>query len=132
MSRADKPRVLLVDDEPDILDFLDRVLRRSYAVTRAASALEALEILAAAGARFDILITDQKMPRMSGLELLAEIASTHPAMTRVLISGYTDSPEIAAAMEDGHLHAYILKPVDSGQVADVVDQAHRANRARSA
>lgn len=123
MEDRDKAAVLLVDDEPDILDFLERVLRRRYAVTRCASAEEAVGHLSVGA--FDILITDQKMPRVSGLELLAEAARRRPAMVRLLISGYTEVPEMEQAIEDGRLHNYILKPVDSQKVLEAVEEAYR-------
>jgi DNA-binding NtrC family response regulator len=122
-TEADKPSLLLVDDEPDILDFLERALRRSYQVTRfsdPAAALAAVKIRS-----FDVLITDQKMPGVSGLELLAAVADLQPDTVRVLISGFTDVPEIAQALAVARIHNFVLKPVDSEQLVEAIATATR-------
>ena len=108
---ATKPRILVVDDEPDMLDFLERVVRRRYEVTRCANGEDAMALLATQ--EFDVLITDHKMPRMTGLELLERLADSHPGMVRVLLSGYTDVPEVRRAADSGRIHHYVVKPVDS-------------------
>ena len=118
-----KPRLLVVDDEPDMLDFVERVMRRKYDVVRVANADEALAALAAGD--FDVIITDQKMPRMSGLEMLDRIAGSHPQLVRILLSGFTDMPDIQRAVERATLHGYVLKPVDSMKLLAAVDQAYR-------
>jgi DNA-binding NtrC family response regulator len=118
-----KPQLLLVDDEPDILDFLERALRRRYQVTRfsdPSAALAAVKVRS-----FDVLITDQKMPGVSGLELLEAVADLHPATVRVLISGFTDVPEIARAVAMARIHNFVLKPVDSEQLFAAIDLATR-------
>ncbi len=120
---SDKPRLLIVDDEPDMLDFLERVLRRRFAVTRASSADEALRVLEEG--EFEVLITDQKMPNVSGLELLERIRDRHPGLVRVLISGFTEVPDVQRAVDRCGIHNYILKPVDSQRLIEAVDQAYR-------
>src|SRR5262245_55475847 len=106
-----KPHILIVDDEPDMLDFLERVTRRHFVVTRCVNAEDALALLRTCD--FDVLVTDHKMPRMTGLELLDRIGDSHPRMIRVLLSGYTDLPEIRRAAAIGRVHHYVVKPVDS-------------------
>ena len=118
-----KPKLLVVDDEPDMLDFVERVLRRRFDVTRCSSAEEALTVLPDGG--FEVLITDQKMPRVSGLEMLDRIAGDHPRLVRILLSGFTDMPDIQRAVERAIVHAYVLKPVDSQKLLTVIDQAYR-------
>ena len=119
---ASKPKLLVVDDEPDMLDFLERVLRRRFAVTRTQSAETALEHLAAES--YEVLVTDQKMPRLSGLELLERIRSSYPLLVRVLISGFTEVPEIQRAIQKCAIHNYILKPVDSRKLLRAIDDAY--------
>lgn len=118
-----KPRLLVVDDEPDMLDFVERVMRRKYDVVRSTNGDEALAALA--DGPFEVIITDQKMPRMSGLEMLDRIAGTHPHLVRVLLSGFTDMPDIQRAIERATVHAYVLKPVDSMKLLGAVEQAYR-------
>jgi DNA-binding NtrC family response regulator len=119
----DKPKLLVVDDEPDMLDFLERVLRRRFDITRCSSAEEALETLAGGG--YEVLVTDQKMPRVSGLELLERIRDEHPRLVRVLVSGFTDVPDIQRAIDRCGIHNYILKPVDSARLLEAIDRAYQ-------
>ena len=120
---ATKPKLLIVDDEPDMLDFLERVLRRRFDVSRCSNAEEAIQRLASG--EFEVLVTDQKMPKVSGLELLDRIGDDHPNLVRVLISGFTGVPEIQRAIERCRMHNYILKPVDSESVLEAIDKAYR-------
>ena len=122
----DKPTLLAVDDEPDILDFLERVFRREYVVLRAGSAAEAEQVLAAGEP--DVIISDQRMPGKSGMELLGQVAETAPAVTRVLLSGFSDLPDITQAAESGLVHAYVVKPVDSRRLREAVQEARETAR----
>jgi response regulator RpfG family c-di-GMP phosphodiesterase len=126
-----RPRLLIVDDEPDMLDFLERVFRTEYEVVRATGAEEALTQLASR--RFDILVTDQKMPHMSGVELLERIAAEHAEqdLVKVLLSGFTDVPEIQRAVERCGIHNYIVKPVDSERLHEAVAEAVAVKEGRS-
>jgi adenylate cyclase len=123
MSSTVKPRLLVVDDEPDMLEFVERVARRRFQVTPCQTAEDALVELERGD--YDVLITDQKMPRVSGLELLGRIAGMYPHLVRVLLSGFTDLPDIQRAVADSHVHAYVLKPVDSHKLLTAIEQAYR-------
>jgi len=123
MSSSGKPRLLVVDDEPDMLEFVERVARRRFVVTPCSSAEDAIAELASGN--YDVLITDQKMPRVSGLELLGRISSQYPQLVRVLLSGFTDMPDIQRAVAECHVHAYVLKPVDSHRLLEAIEQAYR-------
>lgn len=123
MDESAKPCVLIVDDEPDMLDFLERVLRRRFEIHRCNSAENALKRLEER--TFDVLITDQKMPKVSGIELLEAASENYPEMLRVLISGYTELPTIQHAIQKCRIHNYILKPVDSRKLLEAVDQAYK-------
>lgn len=123
VAGPDKPRILVVDDEPDMLDFIERVTRRRFDVTRCANGEDALALLAER--EFDVLITDHKMPRMTGLELLERLADRYPRMVRVLLSGYTDVPEVHRAGANGRVHHYVLKPVDSKALLAGIDHAYQ-------
>jgi len=120
---AAKPSILVVDDEPDMLDFIERVTRRRYEVTRCANGEDALALLAER--EFEMLITDHKMPRMTGLELLERLGDRFPRMVRVLLSGYTDVPEVQRAGISGYIHHCVLKPVDSRALLAGIDHAYR-------
>ncbi len=120
---APRPRILVVDDEPDMLDFIERVTRRRFEVTRCTNGEDALTLLAEQ--EFDVLVTDHKMPRMTGLELLERLGDRHPRLVRVLLSGYTDVPDVERAGATGRVHHYVLKPVDSRGLLAGIDQAYR-------
>jgi YesN/AraC family two-component response regulator len=123
VGSPDKPRILVVDDEPDMLDFIERVTRRRFDVTRCANGEDALALLSER--TFEVLITDHKMPRMTGLELLERLADRYPQMVRVLLSGYTDVPEVHRAGASGRVHHYVLKPVDSKALLAGIDHAYK-------
>lgn len=123
MTPVVRLRLLAVDDEPDILDFLERATRHRFAVTRCGNGEDALVALERDA--FDLLITDHKMPRLTGLELLERIGDRFPAMVRILLSGYTDVPEVERAAAVGRVHHYVVKPVDSRALLVGIDQAFR-------
>ena len=123
-------RLLAVDDEPDILDFLERATRHRFAVTRCANGEDALGVLGREA--FDLLITDHKMPRLTGLELLERIGDRFPSMARILLSGYTDVPEVERAAAVGRVHHYVVKPVDSRALLAGIDQAFRVRAGQAA
>lgn len=118
---SEKPYLLAVDDEPDILDFLERVFRRDYLVLRAGNGDEAMKLLAEQAPQ--VMVSDQRMPGRTGLELLSEVREAHPGITRILLSGFSDLPEITAAAESGLVHAYVVKPVDSKRLKEAVTEA---------
>lgn len=117
-----KPKLLVVDDELDMLDFIERVLRRRFDVTRCRNAEKALEMLESGD--YEVLITDQKMPHLSGLELLERIGNRFPSLVRVLLSGFTEVDEIQRAVERCTIHNYILKPVDTRRLLHAIDEAY--------
>ncbi len=106
-----------------MLDYIERVLRRRFDVIRCRSAEQALEMLESG--EFEVLVTDQKMPRLSGLELLERLGTRHPALVRVLMSGFTEVPAIRKAAERCTIHNYILKPVDSSKLLSAIDDAYK-------
>jgi DNA-binding NtrC family response regulator len=120
-AHTQRPRLLLVDDEPDILDFLERALRRRYQVRRCSSASEALGELERCSA--DVLLTDQMMPQLTGLELLTQVAERWPDTVRVLISGFTEVRLLADALAVSRIHNFVLKPVDSRRLLEALDAA---------
>ncbi|WP_193409798.1 response regulator [Myxococcus hansupus] len=107
--------VLVVDDEPVVLDICARLLERDadLMVTLAASAEEALPLLTEQ--RFDVLVTDKNLPGMGGVELIAEARRLQPSLEAVMITGYASSESVVAAFAAG-ASDYILKPFDDLRV----------------
>jgi CheY-like chemotaxis protein len=101
-------RILVTDDEETIRKALEKRLRKSgHDVATAQDGMEALELLRSHS--FDLLITDYKMPRMDGLELLKQVRDVAPALPVLMITGTsTENPEIF--LEQG-AQAYLLKPI---------------------
>ena len=108
-AKTPPPSVLVVDDEPHALELLTRSLRKHAKVETAGSAEEAWERFRASDA-IDIVISDQRMPGMSGVDLLGRIAETHPSVGRILLTGYSDLDATVAAINRGRVHAYLHKP----------------------
>jgi HD-like signal output (HDOD) protein len=105
-------RVLFVDDEPNVLQGLKRMLRplrNEWHMEFAGGGQAALELLA--GARFDVVVTDMRMPGMDGADLLTEIMRRHPGVIRIVLSGQAEQEKLARAL--GATHQYLSKPCDA-------------------
>lgn len=118
-STPNKPVVLTVDDDPDVLAAVARDLRERYAdeyrILRADSgavALEALEALAERGTPVALILSDQRMPEMDGVTLLSRAAGLHPRAKRALLTAYADTDAAIAAINRSQVHYYLVKPWD--------------------
>lgn len=101
--------VLFVDDEENILSALKRVLRReNYQIITAASGQEGLKILDEH--KVQVVISDQRMPEMSGTEFLTHVRERFPNAVRIILSGYTDIDTITDVINKGHIYKFLLKP----------------------
>ncbi len=109
MAIEKKHTVLFVDDEQRVLKSLKRgLIGESYRTIFAASGMEALEILAEKPV--EVIVSDMKMPEMNGLELLQEVAKRHPDIIRLVLSGYSHTSTVLAAVNEGRIFRYITKP----------------------
>jgi response regulator RpfG family c-di-GMP phosphodiesterase len=101
--------VLCVDDEPNILKSLQRLLAgQGFELLLAQSGTAALQQLA--NRHVDLVMSDMKMPQMSGAEFLTEVARLYPATYRIILSGYADMESTLAAVNQGQIHRYLQKP----------------------
>lgn len=120
--------VLIVDDEQSILRSLQRVLRNERFHTWSASdAQTALEILGTEP--IDIIISDQRMPGMSGTELLTKVKERYPGVIRILFSGYSDFESIISAINDASVYKFISKPWDNKALVSLLDEVQKSNNA---
>ena len=103
------PKVLLVDDEPALLDGLRRQLRERYAVTIAVGGHAALDVLHTA-ADFAVVVSDMRMPEMDGATLLSLVRQRTPDAVRMLLTGQADVESAVAAINDGQIFRFLTKP----------------------
>ena len=116
--------LLIVDDEENILRALKRTLRQDgYEIHTASSAREGLDVLARIPV--GVIITDERMPEMSGTEFLSCVKSLYPGTVRIMLSGYTDLTVVTAAVNDGAIYKFLTKPWEDDALREDVRQAFR-------
>ncbi len=115
-ARAARPRILCVDDEPHILESLRDTLRRSFDVHTATSGVEALAKLGAEPQEYALIISDMRMPIMSGSVFLREARRVAPDATRILLTGYADLDAAVCAVNDAALFRFLTKPCTSEEL----------------
>jgi DNA-binding NtrC family response regulator len=123
--------MMVVDDEPANLRLLERLFRTDYEVIMAGSGEEALELLTQHDAA--VLITDQRMPGMTGVELLERTAVLRPRMVRIILTGYTDVETLVKAINSGNVYKYVTKPWNNDELRLTVSRAlehYETNKAR--
>jgi response regulator RpfG family c-di-GMP phosphodiesterase len=116
-----KPRILLVDDEERILRSLGMLLRMHYQVFATSDAHEALAILKRE--KIHVLISDQRMPVMTGTELLRQAREIAPTTIRILLTGYADADSAMDAVNESEIFRYINKPWGPKELRDTIAQA---------
>ncbi len=116
-----KATVLVVDDEQTIVQLLNEVLMPEYEVLTANDGQEALALLKRH--KVDVIITDQRMPRMSGTQLLEHSLSINPKIVKIILSAYTDTVDILSAINVCRINHYLVKPIDIDKLLEVVNRA---------
>lgn len=113
--------VLLVDDEPEILKVYAAALKRSSSDVRVEEHASAESALARESAEApDAVITDQRMAGLSGVDLLVEVARRWPHARRILVTGFADYVLVGDALNAGHVHGILAKPVQLRELLDLV------------
>lgn len=118
-----KHTILCVDDEVDNVEALERLFRKKYKVLKATSGPMALEILDQYPNEITVIITDQRMPLMTGVQMLEKAIEKHPRPIRLLLTGYTDLESVIEAVNKGQISRYLTKPWDPVDLQQTVDQA---------
>lgn len=121
-AQTSKPKILVVDDEPHNLDLLQRTFHRDFKVLRAESGEAALASLVH-NPDTAAIISDQRMPHMSGTELMLRVAKQYPNIIRIILTGYTDVTDLVDAINSGKVFKYITKPWEEEDLKAVVQQA---------
>jgi DNA-binding NtrC family response regulator len=114
-------KIMIVDDEPVNLRTLERLFRRDYQVVTAQSGAEALTMLQ----HHDValLISDQRMPEMTGIELMKNTVALRPQMVKILLTGYTDVSALIEAINCGLVYRYLTKPWNNDDLRMTVSRA---------
>lgn len=116
--------LLLVDDEENILSALTRLLRRDgYRILTAPGGSAALEALAQNDV--GVIISDQRMPEMSGTEFLSKVKELYPDTVRIMLSGYTDLNSVTDAINRGAIYKFLTKPWDDDLLRENIQKAFR-------
>ena len=126
---SERARILIVDDEEAILETMAFTFEDEYDVLTAPSAPEALGVLDA-HAPIAAVITDQRMPEMTGVEFLARVYERHPNTTRIILTGYADGDAMVRAINEGHVYAYVTKPWEPDELKQLVHRAVELHRLR--
>ncbi|HKQ71601.1 MAG TPA: response regulator [Polyangiaceae bacterium] len=121
MQSRVKDRILLVDDEPQVLVALEDLFCEKFVVFKSDSAEAALALLESER-DIAVVITDQRMPKMTGDELLARLGTTAETL-RILLTGYADLAAVVRAVNEGKIFAYVTKPWDANDLCLKVEQA---------
>ncbi|HMN67803.1 MAG TPA: diguanylate cyclase [Bdellovibrionales bacterium] len=128
-----KPKLLCVDDEPDILIALERLFKSHFEVLTAPSPAKALELIAE-HPDTAVVLSDFRMPEMNGVELLQQIRVLAPLTSRAILSGHIDIQQISTAINHADIHKFFLKPWENDyltlQMLSAL-QVHRTLRERA-
>jgi response regulator RpfG family c-di-GMP phosphodiesterase len=108
MAQTSRHCLLVIDDEADVCDSVHDLLRREFRVLKANSAAEGLRLLQEE--EVHIIMTDQRMPAVTGVELLAKVKARNPQAIRMLFTGFADLESIVAAINQGHVFQFLKKP----------------------
>ncbi len=130
--RRKRPRILCVDDEPQILESLQDTLYEHFDVRVAASGAEGLARLSDEPDEYALIISDMQMPEMPGSVFLREARRVAPDATRILLTGYADLDAAASAVNDGQLFRFLMKPCSEADLLGACHAALEQHRLRTA
>nr|WP_297401160.1 EAL domain-containing protein [uncultured Marinobacter sp.] len=123
-----RPTLLLLDDEENILRALTRILRRDgYRILSTTSIQEAFSLLAENDVQ--VIVSDQRMPEMSGTDFFSQVKAIHPDTVRIVLSGYTDLKSVTDAINEGAIYKFLTKPWDDKQIREHIQQAFQYHAA---
>jgi response regulator RpfG family c-di-GMP phosphodiesterase len=121
MTPPAKLCLLVVDDEPDVCDSIQDLLRRDFRVLKARNAAEGCRLMQEN--EVHIILTDQRMRQITGVEFLTRVRARYPQAVRLLFTGYADLEGIIAAINQGHVFYFLRKPWQPEELQAAVAQA---------
>src|SRR4051794_4409117 len=116
-----KKCLLIIDDEPNVCDSVHDLLRREFRVLKANSGEEGYRLMQQE--EVHIVMSDQRMPQITGVELLTKVKSRYPQAIRMLFTGFADLESIVAAINQGHVFQFLKKPWQPEELESAVRQA---------
>ena len=122
-TTPNKRPILVVDDEPEILHSLKSLLRQDFHVHTANSGMEAMQVLQEQV--IHVVMTDQRMPQMTGVDLLRATKTEHPEAIRMIFTGYADIQAVVDAVNQGSIFRYVAKPWDPDLLIETLREAGR-------
>jgi len=122
MSESERPRILIVDDEEAILETMTFTFMDLYEVLTTSDPTQALQIMEE-NQPIAVVITDQRMPGMTGVELLSETYQRFPETVRIILTGFADAEATVKAINDGHIYGYVNKPWEPDELKAIVKRA---------
>jgi PAS domain S-box-containing protein len=127
-SKEKKYTILLVDDELANLEALTRLLEEEYNIIKAKDGFEALDILKneSYSSKVNLIISDQRMPGMTGVEFLKQTISIIPNAIRIILTGFMDVKDIIDSINEGHIYKFLLKPLEAAELLISVKRALEA------
>jgi response regulator RpfG family c-di-GMP phosphodiesterase len=120
-------RVLFVDDEPNVLDAIQRTLRKHVAIQTAPSGADGLRLMREAGP-FALIVSDMRMPSMNGAQFLAKVREQEPDTVRMILSGQADLQATIAAVNEGHIYRFLSKPCPPEQLLVAIEDGLKQHR----
>lgn len=122
-------RILLVDDDENLLASMKRLLRKHLELETANSGDAALRVLSE-DAVFDVIVSDQRMPGMSGIQLLKTVEQRHPGIQRIMLTGNADQQTAIQAVNQGHIFRFLTKPCPPATLMNAIQDAAKIARQR--
>lgn len=126
----DHKGILLVDDEALALKYFSKAFGQRFPIYAASSAAEALQVLDEHAQRIGVVVTDQRMPEATGVELLTEVRNRYPGTARILTTAYSDFDVLVSAINVGAVHSFVAKPWNIGDLERTLVEALETRRHR--
>ena len=121
MEAEEKGRVLCVDDEPHVVRALQWLLGKDFEVHTATNAADGLRLLEQHD--FDVVVSDQRMPGVTGVEFLRDVRRAAPRAMRILLTGYSDLDAMVRSVNDSEVYRFVTKPWDIRELPRLIGQA---------
>ena len=128
MEKEKKIKILYIDDEVNNLTSFKATFRREFRIYLAESAAEGLEIVKTKD--IEIVISDQRMPNMTGVEFFEKLTVEYPEPIRILLTGYSDIDAVIGAINKGRVYHYITKPWDERYLRNIIRNSYEIYRLR--